>query len=326
MTNWLLLLIKRKSIMTLKRTTMQRTGKYILIFTFVAFMITGRSYGQSGFQNVTSSAGLSGLMGAKAAWADYNNDGWVDLYTGGRLWRNDGASNPSNVQFSEISSPNIGYPSVWGDYDNDGYPDAYNFHPGGGGLYRNLAGNSFSFISTPTLPSAGGQQRQSRGATWGDFDNDGFLDLYVGGYEIWDPQTSFPDAILHNEWGTSFVLSWTQSSPVYRARGVTACDFDEDGDIDIYVSNYRLQPNLLWLNDGNGNFVESASTYGVAGDPGGTYPYGHTIGSAWGDLNNDGYIDLFVGNFRHNWGDGSQDYAKFYENLGPTGVKGVQLQ
>jgi hypothetical protein len=94
---------------------------------------------------------------------------------------------------------------------------------------------------------------------------------------------------------------------------VTAADFDEDGDIDVYVSNYRLQPNLLWRNDGAGRFADAAGELGAAGD-GDLGAWGHTIGSAWGDLDNDGHFDLFVGNFSHP--PEYQDRPKFLRNLG----------
>jgi hypothetical protein len=101
-----------------------------------------------------------------------------------------------------------------------------------------------------------------------------------------------------------------------RARGITAADFDEDRHLDVYVSNYRLQPNLLWKNDGTGKFSEVAKTYGVAGHEK-LGCYGHTIGSAWGDLDNDGHLDLFVGNFSHP--PDYQDRPQFLRNRGPRG-------
>lgn len=117
-------------------------------------------------------------------------------------------------------------------------------------------------------------------------------------------------------------LAWTQSGPVRKARGVTACDFDRDGDTDIYVSNYRLQPNLLWRND-NGTLNEVADAYGADGDaPELTfYDDAHTIGSAWGDFDNDGLLDIFVGNFAHESGFGGinerQPESEFLRNRGP---------
>lgn len=157
----------------------------------------------------------------------------------------------------------------------------------------------------------------SWGGTWGDFNGDSYLDLYVGGYES-EGGPYYPDAIFMNNHGTSFTKTWqTPAGQEKPARGVTAADFDEDGDLDIYVSNYRLEKNNLLLNDGDANFTDVATARGVAGDySGSSASYGHTIGSAWGDLDNDGHLDLFVGNFSHPWP--GQDPPKFYRNMGPT--------
>ena len=243
--------------------------------------------------------GVSSLN--KASWGDYNNDGYVDLVAGGQLWRNNGGTS-----FTSVDWP--GGPSFWGDFDNDGLLDLFNLN--GKFLYRNNGSDTSPLVDSGKIPPFG--THVCLGATWADFNNDGYLDLYVGGYE---DGTTYPDKILtYNKVTEQFDVAWSET--VYPARGVTAADFDRDGDQDVYVSNYRLQPNRLWSNDGTGVMTDVAPSAGVAGDLGGTYPYGHTIGSAWGDFDNDGNLDLFVGNFRHDWGDGSQDHAKFYRNLG----------
>ena len=126
-------------------------------------------------------------------------------------------------------------------------------------------------------------------------------------------QVTYPDLLLLNKAGASFELAWTNQQ--FRARGVTACDFDRDGDLDVYVSNYRLQPNNLWINDGSAQFSDGAAKRNAIGT---TPPFsgGHTIGSAWGDFDNDGQIDLFVGNFAHRDGRGDQPQSRFLKNLG----------
>ncbi|MEO2033493.1 MAG: CRTAC1 family protein [Planctomycetaceae bacterium] len=150
---------------------------------------------------------------------------------------------------------------------------------------------------------------------WADFNNDGFVDLYVGGYE----GSERSQLVLINAGGKSFRVE--KSAGNHATRGVTACDFDQDGDVDVYVSNYRLQPNLLWLNDGKAGFQEVAGPYGVvATKPG--FGGGHSIGAAWGDFNSDGLIDLFAGNFAHVDGRGDQPKSRFLKNLGkPQGFK-----
>lgn len=252
-------------------------------------------------EDVTTASGLATLAPHKAAWADFNNDGWVDLYCGGKFWRNNGGT--FTVMQSVAASEGI-----WGDYDNDGYVDLFIYSHRK--LFRNVGGTSFVDRTSATLPSL--PMTVTRGAAWGDFDNDGFLDLYIGGYE--EPYQ--PDALLINNGGTSFSLVWQETGDIDPARGVSAADFDEDHDLDIYVSNYRLEANWLWRNDGSGGLTNVAHAFGAAGDyDGWSYSYGHTIGSSWGDLDNDGHFDLFVGNFSHP--DAWQDRPKFLRNRGP---------
>lgn len=247
------------------------------------------------------------ISGGVAAWGDYNNDGWVDLCADGHVYRNDRGT---LVRVKSLSGN-----SIWGDYDNDGYLDLFSF--GSKRLYRNLigdgdsAGELFENVShlLPSFPMS-----STLGATWGDFNGDSFLDLYVGGYEGGGYQ---PDVILINNEAQGFTTAWQQSGDIDPARGITAADFDDDGDIDVYVSNYRLEPNLLWRNDGTGNFTNvAASTHSTArnSDPG--WHGGHSIGAAWGDFNSDGLIDLFAGNFAHDDGRGDQPESRFLRNRG----------
>ena len=262
------------------------------------------------FEDVSSQLGVTLGAGA-AAWGDFNNDGFSDLYCGGTLWRNDGG-----LQFTKMPMPSSGSSGLWGDFDNDGFLDLYCW--GDGKLLRNEGGLRFVDVST-RLPKRG--TTVCRGAVWGDFNRDGFLDLFVGGYEIW-PDAEYPDVIYISEGGQSFREIWRTKGPVLRARGITAADYDEDGYLDVYVSNYRLQPNQLWKNQGkweddsDGKFVDVAEQAGVNGDKNQGY-YGHTIGSAFGDLDSDGNLDLFVGNFSHP--PDYQDRPKFLRNLGSKG-------
>ena len=94
---------------------------------------------------------------------------------------------------------------------------------------------------------------------------------------------------------------------------MTCADYDDDGDLDIYVSNYRLQPNYLFRNDGDFHFTDVAVAAGNVDGDGESGAWGHTVGSAWCDFDNDGYFDLFVGNFSHP--PAYQDRCKIYRNV-----------
>ena len=248
-------------------------------------------------KDVTAETGLKISTGA-ACWADLDNDGWVDLCVSGGVWKNNAGKTFTRV--ADVPT------SVAADYDNDGRVDLFSWTARK--LYHNDGKMKFTPVTLPELPAS-----VSRGACWGDFNGDGFADIYVGGYEDWGKGITWPFQVLMNQGGKSFKLARSTSS--MRARGVTACDFDHDGDLDVYVSNYRLQPNQLWLNDGKGTFSETASKYGVvATSPG--FGGGHSIGACWGDFNNDGLIDLFAGNFAHVDGRGDQPKSRFLQNLG----------
>jgi hypothetical protein len=262
------------------------------------------------FKDVTQQMGLHGLSARmSASWVDYDQDGYVDLYADGQLWHN-----LKGKRFELVKgTPLVGY-GIWADYDNDGYPDLFTFDAAKSAfhVYHNLAGKKFEDIGSrfPTLPI-----QSSLGAAWGDFDNDGFVDLYVGGYEK-EHGGNYPSVLVHNNGDGSLAITWTTPDKQRPQRGITAADYDEDGDLDIYVSNYRLEANYLWQNDGKGHFKDVAQETGTAGTER-LGCYGHTIGSSWGDLDNDGHLDLFVGNFAHP--PSYQDRSKFLKNLGPAG-------
>ena len=266
------------------------------------------------FKDGNKQLGIS--PGGKAAFIDYNNDGWIDLFAG-QLWKNEGGKKFVPAKDSKAPGGEV----IWGDFDNDGNVDVFQF-TGAGSLHRNKGDGTFEAVEFPKLPTV-----NSRGASWLDINNDGLLDLYVGGYEIWT-KTVHPDAIYINQGGGKFAKHWQSKDGNYSARGVTAGDFNEDGFVDVYVSNYRLQPNHLWQNGGKGKglFSNVAMDVGAAGKPSQVIPYtggirypvcGHTIGSCFGDMDNDGHLDIFVGNFAH--GAAYQNRSQFLKNLGPKG-------
>ena len=122
------------------------------------------------FPNVTEAIGLKGLGGGMATWIDFDDDGWVDLFDGGSLWRNQGGKS-----FEKIAAPGISGGGTWGDFDADGKVDFYS--PGGTGrLYRGLGGGKFAVVekAVPPLP-----MKAPMCAVCGDFNGDGLLDLYL---------------------------------------------------------------------------------------------------------------------------------------------------
>ncbi|MBM4002028.1 MAG: CRTAC1 family protein [Planctomycetes bacterium] len=267
---------------------------------FLPIIGSAQEAGQFSFRDRTADLGLE-LGNGSACWVDVDQDGWTDLCSAGTVWRNE-----AGKRFSKLAT-GVGE-VVAADFDNDGYPDLFSWSSMQ--LFHNEQGKSFSPFKLPQLPKS-----VSLGACWADMNGDGFVDIYLGGYEDWDAGITYPDLLLLNGQGKEFKLAWSDQR--FRARGVTACDFDQDGDIDIYVSNYRLQPNLLWRNDGGGKLEDVARELNaVATSPG--FDGGHSIGACWGDFDNDGLFDLFAGNFAHVDGRGDQPKSRFLRNLGPA--------
>ncbi len=284
--------------------------------------------GITSFTNVTEAAGLAGTGAVRIAWGDYNNDNYEDiLLNGNTLFRNnrDGTfSNVTNDAGIAITPGANG--GIWGDIDNDGFIDFYTFATGKGNtdrLWKNNGNNTFTDITAAAFEKT--DTYPTEGAAWGDYDNDGFIDLYLANYEkplneTIDRGVCYPDRLYHNNGNGTFEEASKTAGTTLRenmcGRGVNWGDYDNDGDSDIYVSNYRLDPNLLWNNNGDGTFTNVAEEKGVEGyETEGAY--GHTIGSEWGDYDNDGDLDLFVSNLAHPRYIGYSDKSMLLENQGP---------
>ena len=160
----------------------------LLVFEFSSSQL------KSQFIDATEKLGFSG--GGKAAFADYNNDGFVDIHAGA-LFMNDKGT--KLVPASESKAP--GGSVVWGDFDNDGNIDLFQY-TGAGSLHRNKGDGTFEKLDFPKLPTV-----NSMGAVWIDINNDGLIDLYVGGYEIWQ-QKVHPDALFINLGDGKFKEEW----------------------------------------------------------------------------------------------------------------------
>ncbi|HES57917.1 MAG TPA: VCBS repeat-containing protein, partial [Firmicutes bacterium] len=257
--------------------------------------------GQAGlpeFEDVTEHAGLGKSSNRRVAWGDVQGDGYPDLLLdGGVLLLNNRAGQFAD-QTGERGLPGALSGGLFADIDNDGDLDIYAFGPAGGGdlLLRN-DGGSFTDVTAPAgNPS---DEYSTEAAAWLDANSDGWIDLYVVNYEVPSGQAGgelgvgTPDYLYLNSGGGVLRRLPPEQSGMappfelqYAGRGACAADFNNDGRQDLFVGNYRLQENFLWVNNGSG-FDNGARWFNVAGYSIEQW-WGHTIGSDWGDIDNDG--------------------------------------
>ena len=234
------------------------------------------------------------------AWADYDNDGFIDLFitdngldgNGARnlLFHNNGDGTFTKVTFGNVvTDVGAGNGALWADYDNDGFMDllvinsessAHNF------LYHNNRNGTFTRILTNAI-STDPWLDGADGAAWGDYDNDGLLDLFVT-----DPG-GVRNHLYHNNGDGNFtnVTSGPELHPPSTggAYGCAWGDYDNDGYLDLFVTGNN-GTNGLYHNNGDGTFTRILSEPPVLGGTPGT----GTVGIAWVDYDNDGFLDLFV--------------------------------
>ena len=254
------------------------------------------------FKDVTKAAGLNNVSSHRVAWGDFDNDGDDDLLVNGtRLFTN-------NKGFFTDVTDAMGIPritkatgGIWGDFNNDDYLDIFITVNGTNRLLENIGGKRFRDVSASVLPKK--RAAYSEAAAWGDYNGDEYLDLYIANYQQPAVERGIcsHDSLLENIRGRQFVVAnhatLPQPDEAMCGRGVTWTDFNGDGKSDIFVANYRLDPNFLWLNKGK-HFIESAGASGVAGNNIDGY-YGNSIGPVFSDFDNNGELDLFVTNLAH---------------------------
>lgn len=255
------------------------------------------------FEDITQEVGFKGISARRVAAADYDQDGFTDLCFSGRLFKNLKGKKFENVT-KEAGITRTGNGSLFFDFDNDGFLDILvtaEPHPF---LFRNKGlPNKCSFED---VTQSAGLDRLTiesppEGAAVMDIDGDGWLDFYMAAYE--KPfSVSHPDLLARNNGNGTFSNISAESgiltvSPAC-GLGATCSDFDQDGDTDLYVSNYRLLPNFVFQNDGSGKFTHIGKETGLQGFEQKGW-YGHTIGSCFGDIDNDGDMDLFCANLAH---------------------------
>ncbi len=273
---------------------------------------------------------LPETSGAGCAFFDYDNDGWMDIYlvNSGKcdfftpnpplrnaLYRNNRDGTFTDVtEKAGVAAGGFGQGVSVADYDGDGFPDLYVTQYGRSILYHNNGNGTFSDVTEKAGVAAPGW---ASSAVWFDYDNDGRLDLFVGRFvdfskelnkpcgihddgrhhycipKIYSPMPSW---LFHNNGDGTFTDVSKESgiaSHLGKVWGVVATDINNDGLIDLWVSNDTVA-NFLFVNRGKGKFEEMATTAGVAYSDDGRARSGMGVDSA--DFNDDGWMDLFVAN------------------------------
>ena len=216
----------------------------------------------------------------------------------------------ASVQPDLLAVPNS-LSNAWADFDNDGDLDlAVSLGSGEVRLYRNDAGVLVSVGASLGMPQAG--SHELRGLSWGDVDEDGFVDL-LGGATATDKLT----VVLRNEGGKKFTdvaAAIGLTIPGRSARQTNWIDFDNDGDLDVYATD-RVGDNKMFRNDG-GNFTHVFVGVG----PTDSRP---TVGACWLDIDNDGDLDLYLANQSGAtdamWRNDGQSFTDVAASLGMTG-------
>jgi len=297
---------------------------------------------------------------------DYDNDGWMDIYFvngstlddlragkchTGKLYHNNHDGTYTDVTArSGLTHCGWGFGVAVGDYDNDGWDDLYVTYLNGGILYHNNYDGTFTDVTAKA--GVGNTGNWGTSAAFGDYDNDGKLDLYVANYVALDlehlpafgegpfcqyrgiPVSCGPrglkgarDRLYHNNGDGTFtdVTEKLNIDPdSYYGLGVLWLDYDNDGCLDLYVAN-DSSPSLLYHNNCHGGFDEVGAQAGVAYSADGRPQAGMGIDSA--DYDHDGWPDIVKTNFSddsnnlyHNDRDGT-----FTDMAGPAGFGPISI-
>lgn len=270
------------------------------------------TFSYSGDNELSSHNGFS----ETASWGDYDNDGWLDAYVSNSEgdFKNFLYHNNGNGTFTRITSgiavtdAATSRGVTWADYDNDGDADLYvtNESAEANSLYRNDDG-VFSKVTTGPLVS---DNRSTMGASWGDIDNDGDLDVYTvnSGYFASQKNQLYINDGLGNFTEVTTGDAVTDGGCSYSS---SFADYDNDGDLDLAVSNGFCNGtilNFLYLNDGNGVFERDDNSISDLVTP-------CSYGMAWGDANNDGFQDLLFATCK-NTSTGTNPDDLFFMNNG----------
>jgi len=273
---------------------------------------------------------LPETMGPGVAFIDYDNDGWPDIFlvngmdwpghvlkhSTPKLYRNNHDGTFTDVTHKAgLDVEMFGMGVAVGDYDNDGYDDLFVTAYGQSRLFHNNGNGTF----TDVTQKAGllGPKEFSTSAAWLDYDKDGHLDLVVGNYVQWTPETDLyctldgksksyctPESykgtsvrLWHNRANGAFEEVTQKAGlgdPTSKTLGIAVLDYDNDGWPDLLFSN-DTQPNKLYRNNCNGTFTEKAVVAGVAFSEDGVARAGMGVDAA--DYDHSGFPSLLITNF-----------------------------
>ena len=248
-------------------------GNRDLFVTNFGHNVLYRNNGDGTFTDVTHETGTidEPCFSTGCAFADYNNDGWLDLVVVNYVL--------TDLETAPDCSQN-GIPAYCRPEDFDPAPDV---------LYQNNGDGTFTDVTRKAgLTSLG----RGLGAVWMDADNDGWLDLYIAN----DREANF---LYHNNGNGTFTelgelrgVARNEHGDAESSMGIDTADYDNDGDFDVILTHYQAETNTLYQNDGNGVFWDVTAQSRLS-EP-------TLLPLAWGtgfaDFDNDGWLDLFFAN------------------------------
>ena len=278
-----------------------------------------KNMGNRGFEDQTESANLIGITGGlNMVHGDYDNDGWVDVFVlrGGwfgedgnhpnSLLKNNGDGTFTDVTIStSIYSEHPTQTASWGDFNNDGWLDLFigNENTGGSNhiseLYQNNGDGTFSEVAQAHNINAIGF---IKAVIWGDINNDGFLDLYIS--RLGEPNLLFQNSGPENNYHFKEISKTSGVTEPLNSFPAWFWDFNNDGWEDIWVSGYdnssgHVAMDYLGLkHDGESPRLYQNNKDGTFTDVTKKANLDHpllTMGSNFGDLNNDGFLDFYAG-------------------------------
>lgn len=268
------------------------------LFTTSSFLF--RNEGSGVFAQVSTDIGSiqTNQLGNGITWADYDNDGDPDPFLAAfpsQLYRNDGSGTFFGITDGDIGLgvDNTGWTAAWADYNNDGFTDLVIVNPAGflpsitpchlflnngDGRFTKIFGYEFTDLLAPYTVGV-----------WSDYDDDGDVDLFIGSGPA---GSAAPDNLFRN------MLTETGQATFERINTAPLAtdgqdgqvwnwiDYDNDGDLDAYLTNYSGAPNRFYRNDG-GTYVSLTNPLTVSEA---------SLANTWGDVDNDGDLDAFVTN------------------------------